>query len=188
MSPGLPDDVRRQLLARRVILMSGPMDDVAAGQVAATLMTLDASGDEPVVLQLQGTQGLFGPSLAVMDTVDLLGVPVHARCTGLVSGGPVGIVAVSHGRWASAHASLHLCDPPAVAEGSFSTLERWADEHRRTRDRFAERLSVATGRRVEGVIGDLEAGRWLDAAQALHYGLLDEVGGGPPRPVPPEGS
>ena len=64
--------------------MQSVIDDASAARVAAELMTLDATGDQALVLQLQGVERGYGPAFSLMDTIDLLGVPVLARCTGVV--------------------------------------------------------------------------------------------------------
>src|SRR5579863_2509983 len=51
---GFADDVRRQLLSRRVVLVHGPIDDELCAATAATLMMLDATGDERIVVRLTG--------------------------------------------------------------------------------------------------------------------------------------
>ncbi len=178
----LSDDLRRHLLERRVVLVSGEIDEGAAGRVAAELMTLDATGDRALVLQLQGVDAGYGPAFSLMDTIDLLGVPVLARCTGVVAGAAIGIVAVSQHRWATEHSSFRLGDPPASAEGTFADLGRWAEELGRTRARFVERLSRALRVDAEDLAADLASGRILDPDQARQAGLIDQVGGSPPQP------
>ena len=53
-----PEDVlRAQLFERRIVFLRGPLDDAVAGDIAAQLMTLDASGDEPVQLHVDSPGG-----------------------------------------------------------------------------------------------------------------------------------
>jgi ATP-dependent protease ClpP protease subunit len=100
----------------------------------------------------------------------------------VVAGAAVGVAAVSHHRWATAHSSFRLGDPPASAQGSFAELERWAEQLGRVRARFVDRLSRAVGVEPEVLASDLAAGRILDPHQALEAGLVDQVGGIPPEP------
>jgi hypothetical protein len=54
-------------------------------------------------------------------------------------------------------------------------MRRFADQQRLQLERFIARLADATGRPVEHVEADVCAGRFLDAKEALEYGLVDEI-------------
>src|SRR6202012_2484747 len=94
----LSDVVARRLLAQRVVLLRGPLDDFSVTRVAAELMTLDAEGDGPGPLPAAGGGRALAPSLTLMDVIGLMGVPVRALCLGQVAGGAIGVVAVCSDR------------------------------------------------------------------------------------------
>jgi ATP-dependent Clp protease, protease subunit len=180
------------LLGRRVVRLWGPLDDRAVNQVAAELMALDAMGDEPVQLFLASSGGPLHLAMSLVDTVDLLGVPVHVTCLGRVEGAAVLLAAVAARRVAARHAQFHLCAPEVTASGNATQIAAWAEQHRLELDRFSERLSRASGRHREHVEADVATGRWLDAEAAVGYGLVDEIwaggrGLGPPSPRRPLG-
>ena len=77
----------RRLLAQRVVLLHGPLDDFSVTRVAAELMTLDAEGDDPVTLRVDCGEAALAPALTLMDVVELMGVPVRALCLGQVGVG-----------------------------------------------------------------------------------------------------
>jgi len=160
---------------RRVVFVSGTLDDATAGQVAMELMTLDAAGDDPIHLQLDSPDGSVDAALSLMDVVDLAGVPVHGTCTGLVGGPAVGVLAVCSHRMATPHGRIRLAEPAASFAGSARDLERWADHQRDRTAVFCRRLADAVGRTVDVVADDLRAGRFLSADEAVGYGLVDEV-------------
>ena len=167
--------LRAQLRERRVVALAGTLDDVASMTVAAELMGLDADGDEGIVLQVDCTGGSLSAAFTVMDTIDLLGVPVRVRCVGRVDGVATGVVAVAHRRVATPHSRFRLALPEVSFVGSAATLEVNAAEHQRQMESFVSRMAAATGRAFEHVEADLERGRWLDAEEALTYGLIDEI-------------
>src|SRR5579872_4915072 len=72
--------VRSRLFEHRTILIRGVLDDATATQAAAELMTLDATGDSRVTVHLDAAGGTLEAAFAVMDVIDLLGVPVHVLC------------------------------------------------------------------------------------------------------------
>ncbi len=167
--------MRAQLWARRTIALTGTLDDALASTVAAGLMALDADGDDAVFLHVDCGGGSLEAAFTVIDTIDLLGVPVRARCVGRADGVAAGIVAVAHHRSATPHARFKLEVPEVAFGGSAATLETNAREHQRQLEHFVTRLAHATGRTFEHVEADLERGRYLDADEALAYGLIDEI-------------
>ena len=166
---------RARLFERRIVLAHGVLDDRLAGEVALSLMTLDAEGDEHVELHLSCPDGTLAAAFAVIDTMDLLGVPVHATCVGSVCGPPVGVLAAASWRRAAVHARFRLATGATSLTGTASELARLAREHQEQVEAFAARLAVATKRPFEHVEADLAAGRSLSAAEAIAYGLVDEL-------------
>jgi len=73
------DWLDERLLDQRVVSLAGPLDAEAANRAAASLALLDASGDDPVELRLCDVDADLDIALTLIDTVDLMGVPVHAR-------------------------------------------------------------------------------------------------------------
>lgn len=170
---------------RRVLLLSGDLDDRRAGELAIALMSLDASGDDPITLHIDSPGGPLDAALSVIDTIDLLGVPVHAMCSGRVEGSPIGVLAVCARRRATANSRFRMGAPPESFAGTAAEALDWLRRHRDRMDGFVSRLSQATGQPRERVRADIERRRHLDASEALRYGLIDEVLGRPVAEVVP---
>ena len=169
------EQLRSRLFDHRTILMRGVLDDATASQAAAELMTLDATGDSRVTVHLDATGPSLEAAFAVMDVIDLLGVPVHVFCVGRAEGAAIGVLAVGSRRASTPHARLRLRDPDAAMHGVASDLGRWADHHFARLARFHERIAEAVRRPREEVAHDCAQGRYLTAEEALRYGLIDEI-------------
>jgi ATP-dependent Clp protease protease subunit len=173
----LEESLRTRLFEQRIVLLSGPLDDARAGRVVAELMTLDATGDGPIHLQLDSPGGSLDSAFAVMDTIDLCGVDVHVTCSGRAEGPAVGVLAVGHRRAATAHARIRLSDPEVTLDGRASELSAQASAAVTRVDSWHERLAKATRRSVVEISADCRTGRYLGAEEALAYRLIDEIAG-----------
>jgi len=171
----LSDLVARRLLAQRVVLLHGRLDDFSVTRVAAELMTLDAEGDEPVTLRVDCGEAALAPALTLMDVVELMGVPVRALCLGQVAAGAVGVVAVCAHRSALPSTRFSLSEPATSLQAHVRNVAQWADVRAAERQRFCSRLAAATGQAPATVESDVERGRFMGAEEALGYGILDEV-------------
>jgi ATP-dependent Clp protease protease subunit len=171
----LSETLARRLLAQRVVLLHGALDDVSVTRVSAELMTLDAEGDGPVHLRVDCGEAALGPALTLMDVIELMGVPVHALCLGQVGAGAVGVVAVCARRSATPSTRFSLREPTTQLEAHVRNVAQWAELRTAERRRFCERVAAAAGRTVAAVEEDLVRGRFLSAAEAVEYGIIDEV-------------
>jgi ATP-dependent Clp protease, protease subunit len=163
------------MFQRRTVFLTGELDQARAADTAMELMALDAMGDGPVSLFIDGSGGPLDAAFQVVDTIDLLGVPVHATCLGRAEGTAVLVLAVADLRRAGPNARFRLGAPVVSVEGGAADVERGARWHAAELDRFARRLAESTGRPLEQVEADLEIGRHLDAREAVAYGLVDEI-------------
>jgi ATP-dependent Clp protease, protease subunit len=175
--PGLPHDewLRVQLFQRRTVMLTGELDDQTANALAMALMTLDADGDDAVHLRIDSGGGSVACALALMDVIDLLGVPVGAVCMGQAVGPAVGVLAVCSRRILAPHARLGILEPTAEFGGTAHQIEQLASAHVDRWTVFCTRLGEATGQPVDRILEDASRGCFLTAEQALDYGLADEL-------------
>lgn len=174
-TPEPGDWMRRQLFERRIVTVSGPLDDAAVTEVGAALMTLDAMGDDPVHLQFDCDDGTVGAALALMDIIDLSGVPVRGMGLGQVAGPAVGAFAVCSRRTLSPHARIRLFEPRVQAEGDARQLQQLATAHLDQWSAFCSRVAATCAQPEDRVRHDAAVGRFLSAREAVDYGLADEV-------------
>ena len=173
----LSEALARRLLAQRVVLLHGPLDEGSVTRVAAELMTLDAEGDEPVTLRVDCGAAALGPSLTLMDVIELMGVPVRSLCLGQVGAGAIGVVAVCAHRAAMPSTRFSLCEPTTQLVAHVRNVAQWAQVRAVERSRFCARVGAAAGRPAAAVEEDMARGRFLGAADAVDYGIIDEVVG-----------
>jgi ATP-dependent Clp protease, protease subunit len=167
--------LREKLFERRTVLLTGDLAE-AASRCAAELMTLDATADAPIDLRIDCHGGGLDAALAVIDVVDLVGVPVHATCIGRADGPVAGVLAVADHRLAAPHALIRLHEgEPAAFEGRAADLAALATAHRAQLDGFCERVAEACGQPVATIADLVDRRRPIDPHEALRLGIVDEV-------------
>ena len=167
--------LEEQLFERRIVLLTGRLEDDAAAKAAAALLALEALDDRPIELHLDSPDGTLVAAFVLIDTADTLRSALRVLCRGQIGGPAIGVVAAADHRVAAAHARFHLSQPTARFVG---TPEEIAAQSRQQQDllwKLYGRLARRTGRPAEDIAEDMRRGRYLDAREALDYGLIDEI-------------
>lgn len=167
--------LEERLFERRIVLVTGRLDDEAATRAAAALLALDAAGDRPIELHLNVAEAALAAAFVLMDAADALHAPLRVLCRGRVDGPALGVIAGADRRVATPHVQFRLSQPTARFAGSPDEI---AAQNRRQQEllwKLYARLARHTGRPAEEVAEDMRRGRVLDARDALAYGLIDEI-------------
>jgi ATP-dependent Clp protease protease subunit len=176
---GAPPWLDERLQGRRVVLVTGRLDDAVAARAAAALMSLDAEGDRPIELHVDSPDGSLEAAFVLIDTLGMIRASVRALCRGVVGTPAAGVVAGAGHRVAAPHARFRLAQPTVRLFGTADHVDAGRRQHRDLLVRFQVHLARATGRPVDEIAHDMSRGRDLDAGEALAYGLVDTIGGAP---------
>ncbi|WP_329000422.1 ATP-dependent Clp protease proteolytic subunit [Kribbella sp. NBC_00709] len=175
MSINLERELADRLLAERVILVDGRLDDALSSHVAAQLLLLDARSNDPITLHLSSSESGLDAALSVAAAIDLITSPVHAVARGTLRGPAIAVLAAAEQREAHRHTMFVLSLPHFTAEGTADQLATLADQHERQVARLRQLISQATGRSDDEVAADLDPGRVLTAEEAKEYGLITHL-------------
>jgi len=116
--------------------------------------------------------------MAIYDTMQFIKPDVATYCMGLAaSAAAVLLAGGAHGkRFALPHSRVMLHQPHISGLGGQATdIEIHAREILKTRAEINELLASHTGQDLERVADDTERDYWLSAAEAVEYGIVDEV-------------
>jgi ATP-dependent Clp protease, protease subunit len=168
-----PGRIYQRLLEQRIVLASGHLDGEAATVLCAQLLTLDAEGDGPVRLELQGLDAELPPALTVMGVLDVLRVPVTGYVAGRLGGAAIGVLAACTHRLAYPSAVLSLAEPRLNLDGTATEVAAQQEQVAAMLDTLYIRLAEVTGREVDEIRGDARRGRFLTVDEAVSYGLIE---------------
>ena len=171
-------DPYSKLLRERIIFLGTQIDDVSANDVMAQLLYLESEDpDRDIVLYINSPGGSFTALTAIYDTMNFVGPDVQTVCLGqaasaaavLLGGGTRGK------RYALANSRILIHQPSGGGEGQASDIETQAREILRMKGLLEDMLATATGKPAEEIRRDIERDKILTAAEALEYGIIDEV-------------
>jgi ATP-dependent Clp protease protease subunit len=182
---GLPSWLQANLFERRQVFLTGPLDSPLATSLTAQLMTLDALGAEPITLYLDSPDASLEAAFALIDTLKLLRSEAYAHCLGRLGGPSVAVLAVADRRSASPNARFRLAQPRLEVSGTADRLSAASHHFQDLLRRLQVELAEATGQPLEEVAIDLRRERYLDAQEALAYGLIDQIGAPTHAPTHP---
>jgi len=167
--------LQEQLFERRIVVVTGQLDDDAATKTAVALLALDAGGDGPIELHLNSPDGVLGAIFILIDTADTLRSALRILCRGQIGGPSIGVVTAADRCAAVPHTRFHLSQPTARFAGTPEEIAAQSRQQQELLWRLYGRLARRTGRPAEEIAEDTRRGRYLDAREALDYGLIDEI-------------
>ena len=171
-------DIYSRLLAERIIFLGTEIDDGVANVVMAQLLHLESvSPDLEISLYINSPGGSFSALTAIYDTMQFIRPDVATFCMGqAASAAAVLLSAGTPGRRAVLrHARVLLHQPSSQARGTLPDLAVEAKELVRVRAEVDEILSRHTGHPVAKIRNDTDRNKTFTAAEAVAYGLADEV-------------
>ncbi len=166
------------LLENRIIFLSGPILERTASIVIQQLLYLQSiRRDQDVNLYVNSPGGLVDQTLAIYDTIQFMGSEVATYCIGqAASGAAVIVMAGTKGkRYILPNAKVMLHQPYGGITGQAEDIRIQADEVLRDKAVLNQIIAECTGKSVEQVADDTDRDRYMNATEALEYGIVDEI-------------
>jgi ATP-dependent Clp protease protease subunit len=171
-------DLYSRLLKERLIILGTPIDDTIANLICSQLLFLEyEDNDKDISLYINSPGGDITALFAIYDTMKYIKPDVSTFCYGqAASAAAVLLAAGAHQkRFALPHSRILLHQPWGGAAGQASDIEIQAKEILRMRDLLNSLLAADTGQAVEKIAADTDRDFVMTAAEAVTYGLIDEV-------------
>jgi ATP-dependent Clp protease, protease subunit len=173
-------DPYTKLFEDRIIFLGVQVDDASADDVMAQLLVLESTDPErDITLYINSPGGSFTALTAIYDTMQYIKPQIATVCLGqAASAAAVLLASGTPGKRLALPNARVLIHQPAMEGGGYaqaSDIEIHANELIRMREWLEETLAHHTGQPIEKVRADIERDKILTAAQALEYGLVDQV-------------
>lgn len=171
-------DIYSRLLRDRIIFIGTPIDDNVANIVVAQLLFLDHEDqDRDIQLYIQSPGGHITAGLAIYDTMQFIRADVSTICIGLAASmGTVLLTAGAKGkRFSLPNSTIHMHPALGGFSGSGPDVEIQAREMLRLQSKIRKIVADHSGQTLERVSHDFDRDRFMEPAEAVEYGLIDEV-------------
>jgi ATP-dependent Clp protease protease subunit len=171
-------DIYSRLLKERVIFVVGPVDDYMANIVVAQMLFLESENpDKDISLYINSPGGIVTAGLAIYDTMQYVRCPVATVCLGQAASMAAVLLAAGAAgrRRALPNSRVMIHQPLGGFRGQATDIEIHAREILALRLRLNEIMAAHTGQSVDKIKDDTERDRYLSAADAKEYGILDDV-------------
>lgn len=171
-------DIYSLLLKERIVMLGLPINDQVANVIIAQLLYLAREDpDKDISLYIHCPGGVINAGLAIYDTMQLIQPDVSTICLGLAASmGTVLLCAGAKGkRYTLPNSTIHMHQAFGGAQGYASDIEIAAREIMRVQDVIRNILVKHTGQDLEKIVHDTDRDFYLNAEQAVEYGLIDEI-------------
>jgi ATP-dependent Clp protease protease subunit len=172
-------DPYAKLFEERIIFLGSQVDDVSANDIMAQLICLESMDpDRDISMYINSPGGSFTALTAIYDTMQFVKPDVATVCMGqAASAAAVLLAAGAPGkRLALPNARILIHQPyTETGRGQVSDLEIQAAEIQRMREQLEEMLSKHSHQTPQQISEDIERDKILTAAEALEYGLIDQI-------------
>jgi len=165
---------------KRAVYLWGVVDDKSAKEVVSKLLLLDADKPgEEIKLYINSPGGVVTSGMVMYDTIKLIQSPVSTICMGLAAS--MGSLLLSVGtkgkRYIYPHAEVMIHQPSigGYFQANSADIEIQAEQIRKTKEIGAKILADNCGKTVEQIMKDFDRDYWMNAEEAVNYGIVDAV-------------
>ncbi len=171
------EDFSEKMMKTRTILLSGEVNKELAEKVVKQLLLLEAEGDDPIKVFIDSPGGDVDAGFAIFDMMRFVKPDVYTIGMGLVaSAGALILLASPKERRIGLPNSHYLIHQPLSGiRGVATEIEIHAKELEKLRQKLNELISKETGQDPAKVEQDTDRDYWMNANEALTYGLLSKV-------------
>lgn len=179
-SPFILKKMEKLFLEKRAVYLWGVVDDRSAKDVVSKLLLLDADKPgEEIKFFINSPGGMVTSGMVIYDTVEMIQSPVSTICMGLAAS--MGSILLSVGkkgnRFIYPHGEVMIHQPSlgGYLQATSADIEIQAEQIEKTKQLGAEILAKNCNKTVEQILRDFDRDYWMDANEAVEYGIVDKV-------------
>ena len=170
-------DIYSKLLKDRIIFLSGEINDDVASLVVSELLYLNSQGKDDIYLYINSPGGSVTAGMAIYDTMNFIECDVVVICIGMCAS--MAAFLLSSGtkgkRSALKNSEIMIHQPLGGASGQATEIKIAAERIIKLKKKLNYILSENTGKPLKKIEADTERDYFMNAEEALSYGLIDRI-------------
>lgn len=170
-------DLYSRLLKDRIVFLSGEITDSVSNIVVSELLYLDSLSNDDIYLYINSPGGSVTAGMAIYDTMNYIKSDVKTIAIGLAAS--MGAFLLATGtkgkRSALPNSEIMIHQPLGGTSGQATDIKIAAEHILKTKDKINKILADVTGKSLKTIEKDTDRDNFMDATDALSYGLIDEI-------------
>lgn len=170
-------DIYSKLLKERIVFLSGEITDEVANLIVSELLYLNSLGNDDIYLYINSPGGSVTAGMAIYDTMNFIKADVVTICVGMCAS--MGAFLLSSGckgkRMSLKNGEVMIHQPLGGVKGQASDIQIHADRIIKTKKKLNNILASNTSKDMKVIERDTERDNYMDAKEALEYGIIDKI-------------
>jgi len=173
------DMINNKLLEERKVFLCGQVDDTSSKRIVEQLIYLEATDPGiPIHMYINCPGGMVTGGYAMYDMMQAVSSPVYTYCIGFAAS--MGSILLSGGekgnRYIYPNAEVMIHQPSMGGlQGNLADIEIHAKQIIKTKELTASLLAANCGQKKEKILKDFDRDYWMNAEEALAYGIVDKM-------------
>lgn len=170
-------DLYSRLLKDRIVFLSGEITDSVSNIVVSELLYLDSLNNDDIYLYINSPGGSVSAGMAIYDTMNYIKSDIKTIAIGLAASMGAFLLATgTKGKRASLpNSEIMIHQPLGGTSGQATDIKIAAEHILKTKDKINKILANVTGKSLKTIEKDTDRDNFMDANEALSYGLIDEI-------------
>lgn len=180
LSPGMIKKMEQLFFEKRAVYLWGAVEDKSIREIVSKIMLLEADKPgEEIKLYINSPGGVVTSGMVLYDTIKMISSPVSTICMGLAAS--MGSILLSVGakgkRFIYPHGEVMIHQPSLSGyyQATSADIEIQAIQMEKTKQLGAKILAENCGKTIKQVLKDFDRDYWMDAKEAVDYGIVDDI-------------
>lgn len=170
-------DLYSRLLQDRIIILSGEINDETANIVVSELLYLDSINHDDISLYINSPGGSITSGMAIYDTMNYIKSDVSTICIGMAASMAAFLLSsgTKNKRYSLSNSEIMIHQPLGGASGQATEIKIAATRILKLKDKLNKILANNTNNDIKTIEKDTERDNFMDANEALNYGIIDKI-------------
>lgn len=170
-------DLYSRLLKDRIIFLTGEITDEKSSIIVSELLYLDSVNNEDICLYINSPGGSVTAGFSIYDTINFIKSDVKTIVVGMAASMAAFLLAsgTKGKRCALKNSEIMIHQPLGGAKGQATEIQIAAERIIKLKNKLNKMLATLTNKDLNQIVIDTERDNYMDAKEALSYGLIDQI-------------